>query len=148
MIRPRMLAATAVAAVLPLNLALLPPATADPVTVPGGPWPGQENTSAIRSYEQLWKTLESIEGRAHGAFDLSPAPLTSNTGREIPVVTIGDGPTSLMFIANPHGNEYVVSEGMVEVLEARPRAPRRPHRDDRAAGQRRRLRRRRDRPVR
>ena len=118
MIRPRLLAATALAAVLPLSLALLPPATADPVTVPGGPWPGQENPSAIRSYEQLWKTLESIEGRAHGAFDLSPAPLTSNTGREIPVVTIGDGPTSLMFIANQHGNEYVVSEGMVEVVRS------------------------------
>ena len=65
MIRPRVLAATAAAAVLPVSLALLPPATADPVTVPGGPWPqGQENTNAIRSYEQLWSTLETIEARA------------------------------------------------------------------------------------
>jgi hypothetical protein len=96
----RPLAVLASLTLLPLGLALGSPAVADPETVPGGPWPGQENTSAIRSYDQLWRTLETIDGRAKGRFDLEPAPLTSNTGREIPVVTVGDGPTSLMLIAN------------------------------------------------
>jgi predicted deacylase len=114
----RPLAVLASLALLPLGLALGSPAVADPETVPGGPWPGQENTSAIRSYDQLWRTLETIDGRAKGRFDLEPAPLTSNTGREIPVVTVGDGPTSLMLIANQHGNEYVVSEAMVEVIRS------------------------------
>ena len=93
------------------------PAVADPDTTPGGPWPqGGENTNAIRSYEQLWSTLESIEGRAQGSFDLSPAPLPSNTGREIPVVTIGDGDTDIMFVANQHGDEYIVSNAMISVV--------------------------------
>lgn len=106
------------ATLLPLGLALAAPAGADPDTVPGGPWPGQENTNAIHGYDELWKTLETIDGRAQGAFDLEPAPLTSNTGREIPVVTIGDGPTPVMFIANQHGDEYVVSEGMLSVIQS------------------------------
>ena len=53
-----------------------------------------------------------------GASTSRPRPLTSNTGREIPVVTLGDGPTSLMFIANQHGDEYVVSEGMLEIIRS------------------------------
>jgi predicted deacylase len=114
--RTRLIIAATVAA---LPIAMLAPTSADPPdTIPGGPWTAEddENVSAIRSYEQLWSTLESIESRAQGGFDLSPAPLTSNTGREIPVVTIGDGPTPVMYIANQHGDEYVVSEGMVEVV--------------------------------
>lgn len=116
--RTRLLIAATVAA---LPITLLAPTSADPPdTTPGGPWPAEndENTSAIRSYEQLWSTLESIENRAQGAFDLAPAPLQSNTGRDIPVVTIGDGPVAVMFIANQHGDEYVVSEAMVEVIRA------------------------------
>jgi predicted deacylase len=118
--RIRTLAAAAAAAVLPLSLALLPPAAADPETTPGGPWPpnGEDNLSSIHGYEELWSTLESIEQRAQGEFELEAAPLTSNTGREIPVVTIGDGPTPIMFIANQHGNEFVVSEGMLNLIRS------------------------------
>lgn len=114
----RSLAAVLSASLLPLGLALAAPAGADPDTVPGGPWPGQENTNAIHGYDELWKTLESIEGRARGSFDLAAAPLTSNTGREIPVVTIGDGATPVMLIANQHGDEYVVSEAMLAVIRS------------------------------
>ena len=109
--------ALAAAAVALAAAGTMGPATADPPTTPGGPWPqGGENTNAIRSYEQLWSTLESIEGRAQGSFDLSPAPLPSNTGREIPVVTIGDGDTDIMFVANQHGDEYIVSNAMISVV--------------------------------
>ena len=109
--------AIAAAAVALAAAGTMGPAVADPDTTPGGPWPqGGENTNAIRSYEQLWSTLESIEGRAQGSFDLSPAPLPSNTGREIPVVTIGDGDTDIMFVANQHGDEYIVSNAMISVV--------------------------------
>ena len=106
----------AILAVVPVGLAV--PAAADPQSTPNGPWPGNNppNIAALRSYEQLWDTLETIEHRAHGTFELTAAPLTSNTGREIPVVTIGDGPTGLMIIAQQHGDEYVVSEAMIELI--------------------------------
>ncbi|MDT0214613.1 M14 family zinc carboxypeptidase [Rothia sp. ARF10] len=99
-------------------LAAAPAATSvadPPPTTPGGPW-GGTNLSGIHSYEQLWSTLRQVDGSAKGAFDLSPAPLQSNTGRDIPVVTIGDGPTDVMFIANQHGDEFVVSEGMLSLI--------------------------------
>jgi len=86
-----------------------------PPTTPGGPW-GGDNLNALHSYEQLWSTLGQIDASAKGSFDVSPAPRQSNTGRDIPVVTIGDGPTNVMFIANQHGNEFVVSEGMLSIV--------------------------------
>lgn len=117
--KPRILAAAAASAIA-APLLLTGTSQADPTTTPNGPWPAanEENLSSLHSYEQLWSTLESIEHRAKGALTLEPAPLQSNTGRDIPVVTVGDGPTSVMFIANQHGNEYVVSTGMVEVVRA------------------------------
>jgi len=117
--KPRILAAAAASAIA-APLLLTGTSQADPTTTPNGPWPraNEENLSSLHSYEQLWSTLESIEHRAKGALTLEPAPLQSNTGRDIPVVTIGDGPTSVMFIANQHGDEYVVSTGMVEVVRA------------------------------
>jgi hypothetical protein len=113
----RSLVALAAAALI-APLAVTATASADPQSVPNGPWQGANdaNLAAIHSYDQLWSTLEQIDKNAKGAFDLSPAPLTSNTGREIPVVTIGDGPTSVMFIANQHGDEFVVSEGMINIV--------------------------------
>jgi predicted deacylase len=95
------------------------PAAADPQSTPNGPWPTDEQTvslSALRSYEQLWKTLEQIEAASQGAMALSTAPRTSNTGRAIPVATIGHGPRGIMVIAQQHGDEYVVSNGAVELI--------------------------------
>jgi predicted deacylase len=119
--RARVLAAaTAAASVVAVSSALVTSSSADPTTTPNGPWPAteMENLNAIYSYEQLWSTLESIQRRASGAFELEAAPLQSSTGRDIPVVTVGDGPTSVMFIANQHGDEFVVSTAMVEVIRA------------------------------
>jgi predicted deacylase len=117
--KKRLLAAVAASAIA-VPLLLTAPSQADPDTTPNGPWPAsdKESLSSIHSYDQLWSTLESIEHRAKGAFTLEPAPLQSNTGRDIPVVTVGDGPTPVMFIANQHGNEYVVSTAMVEIARA------------------------------
>jgi len=116
--RQRWAALAAAATLVPVGLATT--ASADPQTTPNGPWSGENGSSlaGIHSYEQLWSTLEQIEHRAQGAFDLTAAPLQSNTGRDIPVVTIGDGPTPVMYIANQHGNEYVVSEAMISLIRA------------------------------
>ena len=114
--RPLMaVAAAAVAAPLLFSASA---AAEPPQSKPNGPWQGANdaNLAGLHSYEQLWTTLERLEKRAQGAFDLSPAPLQSNTGRDIPVVTIGDGPTSVMLIANQHGDEFVVSEAMISVI--------------------------------
>lgn len=117
--KKRLLAAAAASAIA-VPLLLTAPSQADPDTKPNGPWPAsdKQSLSSIHSYDQLWSTLESIEHRAKGAFTLEPAPLQSNTGRDIPVVTVGDGPTPVMFIANQHGNEFVVSAAMIEVVRA------------------------------
>ncbi len=114
-------AIVAVVVATAMGVTLGGPSAADPPdATPGGPWSDgdDDQISAIHSYEELWKALETIEGRARGSFDLSAAPLTSNTGREIPVVTIGDGPTSIMYVANQHGDEYVVSEGMLSLVRS------------------------------
>ncbi|WP_162150209.1 M14 family zinc carboxypeptidase [Arthrobacter sp. H14] len=114
--RKRLIGLAAAVALVPMGFTAS--ASAEPQSTPNGPWNGENssNLAAIHSYEQLWSTLESIENHAKGPFDLSPAPLESNTGRQIPVVTIGDGPTSVMYIANQHGNEYVVSEAMLDIV--------------------------------
>jgi predicted deacylase len=116
--KTRIAGLAAVLALAPIGVATT--ASADPQTTPNGPWSGENgsNLAAIHSYEQLWSTLEQIGQRAQGSFDLSPAPLESNTGREIPVVTVGDGPRSVMYIANQHGNEFVVSEAMINLVRS------------------------------
>lgn len=91
---------------------------AAPQSKPNGPWlTDEQNVSlaALRSYAQLWHTLEQLDRSAKEEFVLSSAPRLSNTGREIPVVTIGSGPQRIMIIAQQHGNEYVVSEAMVDL---------------------------------
>ncbi|MEO7270049.1 MAG: M14 family zinc carboxypeptidase [Knoellia sp.] len=101
-----------------IGLAAVPAASSmadPPPTTPGGPW-GESQLNGVHSYEELWSTLRQVDSSAKGSFDLAPAPKQSNTGRDIPVVTIGDGPTDVMFIANQHGNEFVVSEGMLSII--------------------------------
>jgi predicted deacylase len=96
-----------------------PSAVSTQQSKPNGPWPTDEqqiSLEGLRSYEQLWKTLERMERSASGEFQLGPAPRTSNTGRDIPVVTIGDGPEGILIFAQQHGNEFVVSEAMIELI--------------------------------
>ena len=102
-----------------LSLVLVAPAAADPQSRPNGPWDTDEqhvSLEGLLSYEELWSTLEQIQSRAKGTFELDAAPRLSNLGREIPVVTIGDGDASIMIIAQQHGDEYVVSEAMIALI--------------------------------
>lgn len=110
--------AAAAAGLCSATFAIAPATTSyadPPPTVPGGPW-GEGNLNGIHSYEQLWSTLRQLDARAQGRFDLAAAPLPTNTRRQIPYVTIGTGPTPVMFIANQHGDEYVVSEAMLAII--------------------------------
>jgi predicted deacylase len=93
-------------------------AGADPPVVPGGPWDttSEENVTPLESYPQLWATLQQIARSSQGAMTLAPAPLPSNTGRLVPVATIGAGPRAMLVIAQQHGDEYVVSESALALI--------------------------------
>ena len=93
-----------------------------PNTKPNGPWevPNQEETlKAIRDYDQLIATLQSIVRSRPAAAELTYSPFRAKgSGRAIPIVTIGNGARGMMVIANQHGNEYVVSNSAVELIRA------------------------------
>lgn len=117
-VRQRFLRASAVAA-LAIGMAVPTVALADPQSKPNGPWVTDEQEvrlAALLSYEQLWDTLERIEQSSHGAMTLTSAPRQSNTGRDIPVASIGTGDAGIMIIASQHGNEYVVSNAAMELI--------------------------------
>jgi predicted deacylase len=98
------------------------PAAGEPQSKPNGPWeiPNQEETlRAIRDYDQLIATLESIVHSRPASAELTYSPFRANgSGRAIPIVTIGHGDRGMMIIANQHGNEYVVSNSAVEIIRA------------------------------
>ena len=113
---------TALAAVFLLGTLQVAPAAGEPQSKPNGPWevPTQEETlSAIRDYDQLIATLESIVNARPDAAELSYSPFhAKGSGRAIPIVTIGHGDRGMMLIANQHGDEYVVSNSAVEIIRA------------------------------
>jgi predicted deacylase len=98
------------------------PAAGEPQSRPNGPWevPNQEETlKAIRDYDQLIATLESIVQSRPSAATLTYSPFRAKgSGRAIPIVTIGDGPRGMMIISQQHGDEYVVSNSAVEIVRA------------------------------
>ena len=85
---------TALAAVLLVAAVQVGSAAGEPHSEPNGPWvvPNQnESLAAIRDYGQLIATLEQIVGSRDGA-ELTYSPFRAKgTGRQIPIVTIGDG---------------------------------------------------------
>ena len=119
--RRRRLRTALVFAVLAAALQVAP-AAGDPQSKPNGPWevPNQEETlKAIRDYDQLIATLESIVHARPAAAELTYSPFRAKgSGRAIPIVTIGHGQRGIMIIANQHGDEYVVSNSAVEIVRA------------------------------
>ena len=98
------------------------PAAADPQSWPNGPWvvPQQEvSLAAIRDYPQLVATLENIVKSSQGAATLAYAPYPAKgSGRDVPYVTIGNGPRKMIVIAQQHGNEWITSNGMISAIRA------------------------------
>jgi predicted deacylase len=113
---------TALAFLLLAGALQVAPAAGEPQSKPNGPWevPNQEETlKAIRDYDQLIATLESIVHSRPAAAELTYSPFRAKgSGRAIPIVTIGHGPRGIMIIANQHGDEYVVSNSAVEIIRA------------------------------
>jgi len=58
-----------------------------------------------------------ISAHAHqGAATLDYAKWSSNSGRKVPYVVIGDGPTAVMIIAQQHGDEMETSDSAVNLV--------------------------------
>lgn len=111
---------TALASMLLIAGLQVAPAAGQPQSKPNGPWeiPNQEETlKAIRDYDQLIATLESIVHSRSAAAELTYSPFhAKGSGRQIPIVTIGHGPRGIMIIAQQHGDEYVVSNSAIEII--------------------------------
>ena len=95
-------------------------AAAAPQSWPNGPWvvPQQEQSlSSISDYDQLVSALQNIERSSQGAVQLNYAPYpATGSGRLVPYMTIGGGPTAIIVIAQQHGNEYVPSIGAISLI--------------------------------
>ena len=61
-------------------------------------------------------TVQSAVHTSRGAARLEYAPWNSNTGRRIPFVVIGNGPTAALIIAQQHGDEMETSDSAVNLV--------------------------------
>jgi Zinc carboxypeptidase len=64
----------------------------------------------------LVQALESSGRTSQGAATLHDAHWTSNSGREVPYVVIGHGPTAVMIVAQQHGDEMETSDSAVNLV--------------------------------
>lgn len=87
-----------------------------PPTIPGGPYGSNDSIASLRTYDQLIKALESSARTSGGAAQLRYAPWRSNTGRQVPYMVIGSGPTAALIIAQQHGNEMETSDSAVNLV--------------------------------
>jgi len=62
------------------------------------------------------QALESSGRTSQGAATLHDAHWTSNSGREVPYVVIGHGPTAVMIVAQQHGDEMETSDSAVNLV--------------------------------
>lgn len=107
---------------LPLTLLLLLLVCS---TALAGPFVDLRTTgNHILSTEEIIDTLYSIEAASDGLVDVftltefAAGPVTkSEAGRELYVAKVGTGPTVVWITANIHGNEKVVSHGVLSMLK-------------------------------
>ncbi len=95
---------------------------ADPTTTPNGPWvTDTQNVSleGISSYDQIVKTIKQIEQSSQGAVQvITPAYKAKASQRVLPAVKIGNGQKKMMIITQQHGDEYVTTEGALNLIQA------------------------------
>ncbi|GAB7018180.1 M14 family zinc carboxypeptidase [Halostagnicola bangensis] len=94
-------------------------AAAEDDATPGGPWlPDEQDRSleAFHDYEELMNVLEDIEQSSQGWLSLRTIG-TSNQGRDIPMVSVGDGDIDVMFCSQQHGHEPTGTETLVRLLK-------------------------------
>ena len=96
--------------------ALVTPLAWAQTTVPNGPYGDNDSIASLRTYAQMVKALESSANNSRGAVQLRYAPWTSNTGRKVPYVVIGNGPTAALLIAQQHGDEMETSDSAINLI--------------------------------
>ena len=108
--------AVAAAAVLAASPAWAQDGGGGPSTIPNGPNGDNDSLASLRSYAQLVDALEKSVHASRGAAALHYAPWTSNSGRGVPYVVIGNGPTAALIIAQQHGDEMETSDSAVNFV--------------------------------
>jgi hypothetical protein len=88
----------------------------DPPTIPAGPYGDNDSLSSLRSYDQLVQAMQQSVATSQGAATLHWAPWTSNTGRGVPYVVVGNGPTAALIIAQQHGDEMETSDSAIALI--------------------------------
>jgi len=91
-------------------------AQSDQPTIPAGPYGDNDSLSSLRSYDQLVHAMQQSVGTSRGVATFHWAPWTSNTGRRVPYVVIGSGPTAALIIAQQHGDEMETSDSAIAVI--------------------------------
>jgi hypothetical protein len=90
------------------------PAIAQP-SIPAGPYGDNDSIASLRTYEQLLAALRSSVHTSKGAMTLQMAPWKSHTGRDVPYVVVGTGPTAVLIIAQQHGDEMETSDSAINL---------------------------------
>jgi hypothetical protein len=106
----------AATALIMANPALAQDGSGGPSTIPNGPDGENGSLASLRSYDQLIGAIESSVHASKGTASLHYAPWTSNSGRGVPYVVIGNGPTAALFIAQQHGDEMETSDSAVNFI--------------------------------
>jgi hypothetical protein len=88
----------------------------EPATIPNGPYGDNNSTASLLTYAQLLRALKSSVDTSRGAASLHYANWLSNSGRQIPYVVVGNGPTAVMIIAQQHGDEMETSDSAVNLV--------------------------------
>lgn len=100
-------------------LTMAPAATADPQTVPNGPWVQDSQHVSLKrlhDYDELSRRLAKIERTSHGRVTVEVAG-QSNEGRNVYLARAGSGDTTLLYVAQQHGNEPLTSEAALQFLQ-------------------------------
>ena len=87
-----------------------------PTTIPGGPNDDNDSPSSLRSYEQLVAANQQSVQTSGGTATYNVARWKSNSGRDVPYVVIGRGPTKVLLIAQQHGDEMETSDSAVNLI--------------------------------
>ncbi|WP_161962335.1 M14 family zinc carboxypeptidase [Nocardioides speluncae] len=106
-------------ATLALTLAITATATADPQTVPNGPWvqdSQQVRLERLHSYDEMVKALRQISQRSGGRVALETIG-QSNEGRDLYLAKAGTGPTKVLYVTQQHGNEPLGTEAALQLLQ-------------------------------
>jgi predicted deacylase len=94
-------------------------ASAQPQSVPNGPWIQDSqhmSLERLHSNAEVAAALQRIEDRSKGRMTLEVAG-RSNEGRPLWLAKVGSGSTPVLYISQQHGNEPLGAEASLELLQ-------------------------------